>query len=68
MFTTKDKASTDDLRIIGCEEVATMLGMSLRSLERRCAAGEGPRVTKLSTRKKGIRADHLREWLDNQQA
>ena len=54
--------NTDDLRIIPCEEVAAMLKMSLRTLERRLSAGNGPHVTKLSARKKGIRADHLREW------
>ena len=64
----KDMTSSDDLRILPVEEVAAMLKMSLRTLERKCAADDGPRVTKLSARKKGIRADHLREWLDQQAA
>ena len=58
--------TNDDLRMLAPEDVAHRLGWSLRTLDRRAAAGTGPIITKLSPRRRGIRADHLRQWLDQQ--
>jgi predicted DNA-binding transcriptional regulator AlpA len=56
--------NVDDLRILKFEEVALTLGYSTKHVERICAGDDGPKVTKLSAKRRGIRADHLREWLD----
>jgi hypothetical protein len=57
-------SSTRDLELLRFEEVALRLGWSLKHLERICASGAGPVVTKLSPKRRGIRSDHFREWLD----
>jgi hypothetical protein len=57
--------AVDDLKLMRFEEVALQLGYSTKHLERICAAEGGPKVTKLSPKRRGIRADHLREWLDS---
>jgi predicted DNA-binding transcriptional regulator AlpA len=41
-----------------------MCGISEITGHRLLKKGQGPRVTQLSTRRLGIRSDHLREWLD----
>jgi predicted DNA-binding transcriptional regulator AlpA len=56
--------TVDDLRILRFEEVAIQLGYSTKHVERICAGDDGPKVTKLSPKRRGIRADHFREWLD----
>lgn len=57
--------NADDLRILRFEEVAIQLGWSTKHLERIVKNGTGPIVTKLSAKNRGIRADHLRAWLDD---
>jgi predicted DNA-binding transcriptional regulator AlpA len=60
--------NVEDLRILRFEEVAIQLGMSAKNLERIIGSGKAPRVTRLSSKNRGIRADHLREWLDTRAA
>jgi predicted DNA-binding transcriptional regulator AlpA len=64
MSTTIQSTSQSDLRVLRFEEVALQLGWSSKHLERIVQKGEGPQVTKLSPKNRGIRADHLRAWLD----
>lgn len=54
----------DDLEVMPYEKAALKVGYSTKHLERLIKAGVGPRVTKLGPRRRGIRADHFREWLD----
>jgi hypothetical protein len=56
--------NVEDLHIIKFEQCALRLGMSLKNFERIVSSGKGPRVTKLSSKNRGIRSDHWREWLD----
>lgn len=56
--------STDDLRLLKFEECALQVGWSSKHFERIVKKGEGPRVTKLSPKNRGVRTDHFREWLD----
>ena len=56
--------NAEDLHIIKFEQCALKLGMSLKNFERIVSSGKGPRVTKLSSKNRGIRSDHWREWLD----
>jgi hypothetical protein len=60
-------SSADRLRMLKFEEVAVLLDTTVRSLERRVAMGDGPKVTPLSVRNRRIRSDHLAQWLDDQE-
>ncbi len=57
----------DEDRVLDFPTVAELLAVSLATLKRRIAAGHGPKVTRLSERRLGIRASHLREWLNKQE-
>jgi len=46
-------------------EVAEAAGISLSTLQRQIAGGNGPKVVFLSTRRKGIRIVEYRRWLDS---
>ena len=61
-----ESSGADDARFhfISLEEAASRLNMSLRQFERKCAAGEGPKITRFSERKRAIRLDHFGEFLD----
>ena len=50
--------------VLSLSQFASNSGISLVTLRRSIARGEGPTVTKLSTRRLGIRLRHAREWLD----
>ena len=52
-------------RVLMLSEFAIMAGISLVTLRRLIARGEGPAVTKLSTRRLGVRVNHARAWLDS---
>ena len=54
----------DQDRVLTLSQFANNSGISLVTLRRLIARGEGPTVTKLSTRRLGIRVRHAREWLD----
>lgn len=45
-------------------ENALLMGISLATLRRMIAAGAGPKITRLSERRIGIRDSHRTEWLD----
>jgi predicted DNA-binding transcriptional regulator AlpA len=51
-------------RVLMLSEFAAIAGISFVTLRRLIARGEGPAVTKLSERRRGIRWRHGREWLD----
>jgi predicted DNA-binding transcriptional regulator AlpA len=51
-------------KILSLPETAEFVGVSLATLLRRIADGEGPVVTVLSKRRKGVRVRHLLNWLD----
>jgi predicted DNA-binding transcriptional regulator AlpA len=63
-FSNVQSTSQSDLRLLSFEEVALFLGYSCKHVERIVQSGEGPQVTKLSPKRRGIRADHFRQWLD----
>jgi predicted DNA-binding transcriptional regulator AlpA len=50
--------------VLTLSQFASNTGISLVTLRRLIARGEGPAVTKLSARRLGIRVRHAREWLD----
>jgi predicted DNA-binding transcriptional regulator AlpA len=50
--------------VLTLSQFASNAGISLVTLRRLIARGEGPAVTKLSTRRLGIRLRHARQWLD----
>ena len=50
-------------RVLNFNEAATIAGVSPMTLKRRAQAGE-LKIVRLSPRRIGIRADHLRAWLD----
>lgn len=50
-------------RIRSLRDTATILGVSLDTLRRMIGAGKGPRVTRLSARRIGIRDSHREAWL-----
>ena len=45
-------------------EFAKRANLSVATLRRLVAAGDGPPVTRLSERRIGIRNDHGQQWLD----
>jgi predicted DNA-binding transcriptional regulator AlpA len=52
-------------RVLTLSEFAINAGISLVTLRRLIARGEGPAVTKLSPRRLGVRVSHARAWLDS---
>jgi predicted DNA-binding transcriptional regulator AlpA len=54
---------TDD-RVLSLHEAAEVADLSLSTLRRRLADGSGPRVTRTSLRRLGVRVRDLRSWLD----
>jgi predicted DNA-binding transcriptional regulator AlpA len=53
-----------DDRIIPLPEIADASDLSMATLRRRIADGTGPKITKVSARRVGVRGRHFREWLD----
>jgi predicted DNA-binding transcriptional regulator AlpA len=51
-------------RVRSLQETAALLGISICTLRRMIAAGEGPIVTRLSPRRLGIRDSHRAAFLD----
>jgi predicted DNA-binding transcriptional regulator AlpA len=51
-------------RVRSLQETAALLGISIATLRRLIAAGEGPTVTRLSPRRLGIRDSHRETFLD----
>ena len=46
-------------------EAAEFAGISLSTLRREISRGTGPEVVVLSARRRGIRSDSYRRWLDS---
>jgi predicted DNA-binding transcriptional regulator AlpA len=59
-----DFSSLSDDRMLTLPEFAEAAGISIATLRRLIAAQDGPIVTLLSPRRRGIRTQHGREWLD----
>jgi predicted DNA-binding transcriptional regulator AlpA len=51
-------------KVMTLTEVAQSAGVSLSTLRREITRGSGPEVVSLSPRRKGVRCDHYRRWLD----
>jgi predicted DNA-binding transcriptional regulator AlpA len=51
-------------RVLSLRQVAEAIGLGQSTLERMIAAGDGPVITRISPRRLGVRASHLRAWLD----
>ena len=51
-------------QIRSLREFAAEIGVSVATLRRLIAAGDGPRITHISARRTGVRNDHGQEWLD----
>jgi predicted site-specific integrase-resolvase len=57
------QTSLTERRVLNINEAAMIAGVSPSTLKRRGQAGE-LKITRLSPRRMGIRADHLSAWLD----
>jgi predicted DNA-binding transcriptional regulator AlpA len=57
--------AADDV-VLTLLECAKAVGLSLATLRRRIADGTGPRITRLSDRRLGVRIRHYKAWLDQQ--
>lgn len=57
--------SNDLDRVESFKQFCDRNGVGLSTLKRLIARGEGPTVTVLSERRKGIRASHAKEWLES---
>jgi predicted DNA-binding transcriptional regulator AlpA len=51
-----------DLRVLTLQEVADLCGISLATLKRLIADGQGPRTIQLSTRRVGVRVIDYKQW------
>jgi predicted DNA-binding transcriptional regulator AlpA len=51
-------------KVLTLAEVAEAAGISLSTLRREIARGTGPEVVSLSPRRKGVRSESYRRWLD----
>ena len=61
--TASNQPAADDDIVDPLPEASKRLGLSYSTLRRLLAAGEGPRVVRLSTCRLGILRRHRREWL-----
>jgi predicted DNA-binding transcriptional regulator AlpA len=55
-------------RVMTIPECAAAANVSLATMRRRIAAGEGPRIVRLSSRRIGVRVSDYRRWLDTRSA
>jgi predicted DNA-binding transcriptional regulator AlpA len=55
--------SFDSDRVVAPKEVAALLGISIATLRRMWARGEGPRWVRLSLRRQGCRLRDLNDFL-----
>jgi predicted DNA-binding transcriptional regulator AlpA len=61
---TEEEKTVAQNRVRSLRETAAMAGVSLATLRRRIADGTGPRVTRVSERRVGIRDRDREVWLD----
>ena len=59
-----DMDSLEALRVIDRKTAIELAGVSLRTWSRLIANGEGPPVTKISTRRLGYRLIDFKAWLN----
>ena len=57
-------ANLEDDRVLTLREWWELVGLSRRAAQSLIARGEGPTITQLSPKRKGVRVKHHREWLD----
>jgi predicted DNA-binding transcriptional regulator AlpA len=57
-----DRANDD--RVLSLAEFAQLAGLSVPTVRRLLRIGDGPTITRLSTRRIGVRIRHGRAWLD----
>jgi predicted DNA-binding transcriptional regulator AlpA len=55
-------------RVRSLRDTAAIVGVSLDTLRRLVSCGKGPRITRLSARRIGIRDSHRENWLAAQAA
>jgi predicted DNA-binding transcriptional regulator AlpA len=63
MIAKKQKAESEEFRLLSYEECALKMGVSLRTFFR-LIKNDGPKITRLSERMHRVRSDHLQQWLD----
>jgi predicted DNA-binding transcriptional regulator AlpA len=54
----------EPIRVYSFAKFCELSGFSPRTGRRLIESGGGPKITRLSDRRIGIREDHYREWLD----
>lgn len=59
---TAQGSHTNSVRSL--RDFAAMAGISIATLRRLIRSGDGPKITRLSTRRLGVQARHGQEWLD----
>jgi predicted DNA-binding transcriptional regulator AlpA len=52
----------DDLKVLTLKEWARLTGVSFQTAKRLIAAGEGPRIIQLSTKRMGVRMIDAARW------
>jgi predicted DNA-binding transcriptional regulator AlpA len=57
--------SAEDLRVLSLKDFAAMMGLSLITVKRLIAAGEGPPLIQLSKRRVGVRLGDARRWQES---
>ena len=55
-------------RVVSLKETAEICDLSVATLRRVIAAGRGPKLTRLSARRVGVRQSHRETWLAAQSA
>jgi predicted DNA-binding transcriptional regulator AlpA len=55
----------EPIRVYSFNQFCDLSGFSPRTGRRLIESGDGPKVTRLSDRRIGVREDHYREWLDS---
>jgi predicted DNA-binding transcriptional regulator AlpA len=53
------------VRVLSFNKFCQLSGFSPRTGRRLIESGAGPKITRLSDRRIGVREDHYREWLDS---
>ena len=61
----KSPPKSEAIRVFSFPKWCEFAGLTPRTGRRLLASGKGPKVTQLSERRIGIRADHHNEWLES---
>jgi predicted DNA-binding transcriptional regulator AlpA len=54
----------EPIRVFSFNQFCQQCGFSPRTGRRLIESGDGPKITRLSDRRIGVREDHYQEWLD----